>query len=169
MNPSAKDSAEFLRILYQMRRINRSVIVRWVDQVIHELDVAPTWAIDLSLSREKQRGELLALLSNVPGKTSGDLPRLLAAAKARDDWIGGELSDEELIDAWFFLYPEIPKATHLKTSSTVWQYLDEVFETLLDERRPESELAEARRHLLTLLAPLKNYSRLAREICRTPQ
>ena len=162
-----KDSCEYIRLLFRLGRIDKQGVIEWADSVITNCQDAPLWAIEIAMAGSRYPDELESLLLHVPGDVTNDLPRKMVASCLRDDWISGRMSDEDLIDEWYALYPEYPENRDSMHAAAVWQYLDEVLVSIYSGDDVAISLGEARAELANLLEPYASFAPLAQPIGRT--
>lgn len=167
MDATDKELSEYVRLLFRLGRIVKQDVVAWADTVIATNEHAPGWAIDLAMAGSRNSDELESLLLHVPGQVIDDLPRKMVVCRVRDDWISGRISDEDLINEWYALYPEYPENAESIHAAPVWQYLDEVLVSIYSGDDIAISLGEARAVLANLLEPYARFAPLAQPIGRT--
>jgi hypothetical protein len=166
MDATDKDSSEYIRLLFRLGRIDKQGVIEWADTVITNRLDAPLWSIEIAMAGRRYPDELESLLLHVPGYVTNDLPRKMVASRLRDDWISGQISDQDLIDEWYALYPEYPENRDSMHAAAVWQFLDEVLVSIYSGDHVAIGLGEARAELANLLEPYAGYAPLAQPIGR---
>jgi hypothetical protein len=167
MDAKNKELSEYVRLLFRLGRIAKQDVVAWADAVIATNENAPSWAIALAMAGNRNSDELETLLLHVPGQVIDDLPRKMVVCRVRDDWVSGRISDEDLINEWYALYPEYPDNAESMHAAPVWQYLDEVLVSIYSGDDIAISLAAARAVLANLLEPYAHFAPLAQPIGRT--
>lgn len=168
--PTDKDYAEFLRLMFERRRVGIEKVIAWADAIIDTSTESPEWAIELSLGRRLHDYDVIVMLGKVPGVQTNDLPRKLVCAVIREDWQTGRLTDEQFVKEWYSLYPEYPEDGDIASHAQhIWQYLDNVIMCLVDGETVNVTIDEARFQLRNLLEPYGEYLPLARRFAPSPR